>query len=256
MKKFNIVFLSHYDDEFGIIYYLNNHKYLSNTKFFYLTSGYYKVNKKNKRIEESQNYLKKFGVKNSDIYHIGHKYNIKVGTLYLKLKFITRKIKEIFDDEKIIPTRFFALIFEGGHEDHDSTFAINFKISELYKKKAYYFPLYNKIKNSPWIFFKTLIPYDKNIYERITTNKIKISDKIDMLLLIFYFRSQWKTFLGLYPLIIYHLIFDGKNYLIQSNKIDFFKLISHKDCLYERRGYNYFKIITKNILKFINSQNY
>ena len=77
-----------------------------------------------------------------------------------------------------------------------------------------------------------------------------------MLLLIFYFRSQWKTFLGLYPLIIYHLIFDGKNYLIQSNKIDFFKLISHKDCLYERRGYNYFKIITKNILKFINSQNY
>ena len=69
--------------------------------------------------------------------------------------------------------------------------------------------------------------------------------------MLFFYKSQLKTWLGLYPFIIFKYLFY-KNDEIQEIKKSFFIRRPHKGkLLYEKRGYCTYDKFEKKIIKFI-----
>ena len=99
----------------------------------------------------------------------------------------------------------------------------------------------------PFFFFLNL----SKGTERFKKKKIKVINIILYLRLIFTYKSQFKTFLGLYPFYFIHLIFK-KSYLLQKiNKKTYSK--PHKGkLLYERRNMDNFKNFKLRIDQFEN----
>ena len=249
MKK-NIFYLfAHQDDEFGVYIDISNKIKNNNVYIVFLTSGYNKKiikSKLSKRDEESLAVLKKIGVKKKNIYFLGKELNIKCNKLYLKINEAYIKLKKLMKDNK--PYQIVTTAWEGGQEDHDACNLIARKIALKFKiiKNSKEFSLYNAYNNN-LIYFKVFNPLKKG-----KIIKASFFKRITHILYLFYYKSQLKIWIGLYPFIIYHYLFIGHNYMQPLNRSK--KIIKpHKGkILYEIRNFcrfEVFKLKTKSFLK-------
>lgn len=251
MNKKLIIILAHQDDEIFIFNRIYDFKNKKNIHVFYLTSGLRRESikfKNNYREKESLNVLLKLGLLKKNINFIGSKLSINVNELYLSLdkvfNEIQKKIKSIKGSKNIITHS-----LEGGHEDHDACYYISKKIfynNEI--EKAYQFSAYNG-KNLPFTFFRVLSPISNN------GKKIKfyynLKSRFFFVFLLFFYPSQFKIWIGLYPFLVYKYMFD-KYYEMQLLPKNNFQKKPHKgELLYEKRGYCNYKSFSKKTKIFL-----
>lgn len=248
--KKTVFFLAHYDDEFGVFEDIKIHidKKIP-FHIVYLTNS--SLDKSNNKIRQTESLLvlKRLGVHTCQISFIGKELLISDCKLknhlisaYKRCKSLIKKLKNV---EKI-----YTHAYEGGHPDHD---ALNFICSKIIltsktKIDGFQFPLYC----GPGLigpFFFLFKPLKRN--GKVKKKKIKVINIMLYLRLIFTYKSQFKTFLGLYPFYFIHLIFK-KSYLLQKiNKKTYSK--PHKGkLLYERRNMDNFKNFKLRIDQFEN----
>ena len=240
MKK-NIIYLfAHQDDEFGVFIDIYKNIKVNNIYIFYLTNGdSKKINKSklSKRDRESIKVLTKLGVKKKNIIFLGKKLDIVCNQLYLNLD---RVYAELLKNLKKIG-RISSLIthsWEGGHEDHDACNLIARKAALKNKilTNSFEFYLYNSYKTK-LIYFRVFNPLTKNGIKI----KSKLLERFLFIYLLFTYKTQFKIWIGLYPFIIFHYLFNGYNFLSKLQKT--FKLTKpHKGkLLYEKRKFCKFK---------------
>jgi LmbE family N-acetylglucosaminyl deacetylase len=250
----NILFiLCHQDDEMGLFNRIKSSvEQKKNVLIIFMTSGYdisIPKKKNTRRDIESISVLKKLGVKEKNIFFIGIKNNIKIYELYLHLDksykdlvLIIRKLKG--------NTIIFTHTWEGGNEDHDACHSIVLKLYSQIKKikKCYQFSLYHG-KNTPFNFFKVQDLFRKN--GKIIKDKISTYNKLIFLKYLFYYKSQYKVWIGLYPFLIKNILFNKYGFL-QIIKKNMKLKKPHKDkLLYERMRDNKYSNIISHINLFL-----
>jgi len=130
-------------------------------------------------------------------------------------------LDEFFQTNSDIGFCYFPAL-EGGHPDHDilhtATVVSLEKIDKVSAGLQY--PLYNSWK-MPRPFFKVLSPLPHNgpADERFLTLK----QKFRYFSFCFYYRSQWKTWVGLAPFVFFHLFFHSRYYLQEASLNRLFK---------------------------------
>ena len=140
--------------------------------------------------------------------------------------------------------------WEGGHPDHDTSHVLGIYLAKELNilDELYQFPLYSG-RNLFWQFFRLFDLFPKN--GKVISFKIPLPQRIKYLTLIFYFKSQIKTFVGLYPFYFLHMIFNGKQ-LIQEVSIE--NLIHRPHLgplLYERKNIGNYCLIKNSYSNLI-----
>ncbi len=248
MKR-SIFFFAHYDDEFGVYEDIRIHIAQNiPLHIVYVTSSSLNGGKNIIREKESLLVLKKLGVDRRHISFIGKELSIPDLALknHLIKAFIRCKslIKKLGDVKTI-----YTHAYEGGHPDHD---ALNFLCSKLISNSksivnGWQFPLYC----GPGLigpFFFLFKPLKSN--GKVTRKKIEKTYVRLYLKLVFTYKSQLKTFIGLFPFYLFHMIFI-KNYIIQKiNPKKKYKRPHKGKLLYERRGMGSFKSLQLKMNEF------
>ncbi len=248
MKK-SVFFLAHYDDEFGIYEEIRLHIIQKiPLHIVYLTSSNINGISEESRERESLSALKKLGVEKENVSFIGKE--MSVPDLALKDHLIASYInsKNLIENLGNVG-KIFTLAYEGGHPDHDS---INFLCSRLISKHAskiegWQFPLYcgPGLIGSFFYLFKPLKNNGPITKKRIEAKNIRL-----FLKLIFCYKSQFKTFIGLYPFYLLHMVF--KKYQV-TQKINPSRIYNrpHKGrLLYERRKMDEFEQLKLKMSEF------
>jgi LmbE family N-acetylglucosaminyl deacetylase len=252
MKK-NIFYLfAHQDDEFGTFIKLEEDFKKNNTFVFYLTSGEDNMIKKkdnSKRDMESLNALQKLGGKKKNIFFLGSKYMIQHNKLYLDIDYIYKKILAISSSIGK-PNSIITHSWEGGHEDHDACNLIGRKIAKKFKimKESHQFSLYNSY-NTSLLYFKVFNPIIKYEGEKVFS---ELKKRIFYIKLLFIYKSQIKTWIGLYPFVIFHYLFKGYNFIERLNCDNFIKKPHLNGLLYEKRKFCTFEKFKSKTKFFLN----
>ena len=251
MKKKIFYFLAHQDDEFGVFAQIKKEVKKNELFFFYLTSGTDKKINKYKlylRDKESIKALTALGIRKENIFFVGRKLDVKHNKLYLNAKKVTLFLESLISNI-FKPDAIYTHSWEGGHEDHDTCNLITRRIKKKFNiKKCYQFSLYNSF-NSSIIFFKVFNPIERRNGKKVLAS---ILDRIYFIKLLFNYTSQIRTWIGLYPFIIFHYLFKGYNFIeiLDSNKI--IKKPHVGKLLYERRGFCKFEILKKRTSFLLN----
>ena len=198
---------------------------------------------------ESIKVLKKIGVKQKNIIFVGRKNDISSNKLYLNAD---KAYKEIIKfTKKIIPNEVVTLSWEGGHEDHDACNFIGRKIAFKFDilRNSGEFSLYNAYK-SRLIFFRVFNPINK----RGNITKINFYERLLVVKLLFYYKSQFKIWIGLYPFLIIHYFFWGYNFVQPLNNDRSINRPHSGKLLYEVRKFCQFQEFKKKSKNFLNDK--
>ncbi len=249
-----IFLLSHQDDEIAIFNHIKSCA-LSKDKIyiFYLTNGRIKKTDNNAiiniREKETTKVLSKIGVKKRSIIFLGRKLKINSYELHKKLNITFYELSKFFKKIKT-DTTVYSNSWEGGNVDHDSCFIITLKLMKKFSfiKSAFQFSLYNS-SNMPFKLYRAFSPIKIN--GPIIKNDISLKDKINFIKILFYYKSQKKIWIGLYPFLIFKIMFNKYGYL-QEIKKKFSLKKPHKNKLwYEKRNFINYSEIKLLFLRFL-----
>jgi len=242
--KNDIFMFAHQDDEIAIFKSIKNSIELKNNVLvFYLTNGDNSITKNLdlvfKRQNESKKVLIQLGVKKENIFFLGNNYNIKSYNLFRYLDVVYKKLANIINNLKDI-SLIYTHAWEGGNIDHDACYILALKLLRNNPKiiDGYQFSFYNSYK-IPFFFYRVFCPIKQN--GTIINLKITNREKIKFIKYLFYYPSQIKIWIGLYPFVVFKIIFNQYNYL---QKIDIKHSLSkpHKGLLwYEKQKFIKFK---------------
>jgi hypothetical protein len=205
----NLFFFAHQDDEFFAAQFIQQQIAAGNKlKVIYTTNGKYANHSVETRKQEALSALSKIGVSKSDVIFLGHSLDVNDGEVYLRLDLIFKNILDQCDLPISDVRSIYVTAYEGGHHDHDATYLLASALASKCSKnvKIIEFFLYNSIRvHSP--FFRVMDPATCNNIHRISLGWNEIFLNLSMILS---YRSQWKTFIGLLPQIIYALVIKRK----------------------------------------------
>lgn len=201
----NVLIVPHQDDELFILPEISSRISLGeNFKVIYLTNGQYKHHLPEIRASESIKVLKSLGINSKDVYFIGHDLGVKDATVYRNLKVLYSSLKETLGGFQRDIVRIYVPAYEGGHHDHDAT---NFLVrtwlmSSRSNAELFQYYLYNDY-GCKYLPYKINNPVEAVSY----CCNFSLAQGLKTLVATFCYRSQWLTFLGLMPYIIYNYIF-------------------------------------------------
>ena len=131
----------------------------------------------------------------SEVINFGSHFEIPDGALHSNLTVAHLEILE-----KLITDSGVKLLVtthaEGGHQDHDTTFMVSQYLSLKLKVGLFSFPLYCQSSYSKR-FFRVMRLRGLGIKNEIGGLQIRIQSFVTAIQLIFNYRSQWKTWIGL-----------------------------------------------------------
>jgi LmbE family N-acetylglucosaminyl deacetylase len=205
MTRKKILFLlAHQDDEIFIAPRISYELSRGAAPFFvFLTNGV-TGGDRSERDNESRACLKRLGVHEEQIVFLGTEFHIPDSQLVSHLEqcfgSLIEKIKGYAFDEIYAPA------WEGGHQDHDAAFLIGLALARRVglENNFWQFYLYNGL-NRRGRFFRVFYPLPNKRERR--QRKFKLSEGISILRSIFTFKSQRRTWLGLFPQTLIHLVF-------------------------------------------------
>lgn len=202
---------AHQDDEYGVFYEVERAIESGlDPMCFYLTDGSYGKAHPNVRNRESLRILSKLRVQQENICFVGTELHIKDTQLCYSLSLAISAVSDRLKDRSIVSV--YCPAWEGGHPDHD---ALNLLTSKLIMKKGirahfWQYPLYNSA-NLIYPFFRVLKPFDTN--GTVVTRRIPINNRLKYLHYCISYRSQIKSWIGLFPMVVWHYLTDGHQYL-------------------------------------------
>ncbi len=201
----------------------------------YMTSGTLSGSESLVRNKESLAVLKKLGVDKGNVFFLGTDAKIADGVLCQNLTSALQMLIDLIS--KIgIPENIYFHAWEGGHQDHDASHLVGIALAKRLNiiDNCYQFPLYNGF-NLPSIFFRLFCYLSENGIPQLT--HIPWKKRIKFVKLCFYYKSQLKTWIGLFPFFLIHYIFYGTQ-ILQKVSILRIKQPPHNNkLLYERRGF-------------------
>jgi hypothetical protein len=232
----HLYLFAHQDDEFALLksisLKLNSYE---DVLIVYLTDGGYGGIAPAVRNAESIKVLSMIGVTKEQIIFLGETHSLNDGSLHKKFDIAWTALQKLLKNYEPV-TSVSTLAWEGGHQDHDATYAIAAFIANKYNclEASSQVAAYNGY-NAPWLLFRTLSPLQKN--GTIYPVKIPIKQRFKFILLFLNYRSQKKTWLGLLPFVATKIICRGAEY---TQPISLARVYEspHKDkLLYEKRGF-------------------
>src|SRR3569833_3100045 len=187
------------------------------------------------RNRESLSVLKKLGVAQSQIYFLGDHHYLMDGKLYENFESARQAVADIFKSLPPVQTLYFPA-WEGGHQDHDITHLIGIwlGVSLNLLSRSFQFPLYHGYRRVS-SFFQVMAPLPFNgAAQRID---IAYADRVRYVWYCLMYRSQWRSWVGLFPFVAFHYLFVGKQY-VQNVSLHRIHEPPHAgELLYERRGF-------------------
>ncbi|MCB1707909.1 MAG: PIG-L family deacetylase [Halioglobus sp.] len=232
----NLFLFAHQDDEYGVYPVLE--QLVSQGEAIsvsYLTSGTLDGQRSDRRNRESTGVLARLGIANRHIHFLGAELGFPDGKLLQHLEPAARAVLSLFDNGNA-PTRIFTPAWEGGHQDHDATYIIACYLAQRFSclNTSRQFPLYHG-HGLPGSLWHTFSPLAEN--GPVESHQISWRQRLRYLHLCLLYRSQWLTWMGLYPMYALNLVTRGRQYL-QPLRPERLNSRPHPGpCLYERRGF-------------------
>ena len=190
---------AHQDDEFGVFARLESERLAGRRVCCVFVTDGAATTDPDQRDAESLTVLRQLGVATDDILFIGRQLNIGDGRLHLSVNVLAGWLDAFRDAHPEIEACFVPA-WEGGHPDHDLVHAIAVQLFETHDQLAMVrqFPLYHG-HNCPGPLFRVLSPLPENgpVEQRI----IGWRDRLRYLRLCLAYPSQWRTWVGLFPLV-------------------------------------------------------
>jgi LmbE family N-acetylglucosaminyl deacetylase len=173
----------------------------------YLTSGVAATAVSTIREKESEKFLAGLGIAPEQLTFLGRQVGIADALLVEHLEVCLQALMQTFSG--MVFDKIYAPAWEGGHHDHDAAFLIGVALSQRLGLEAncWQFYLYNGY-NTRHRFFRVFAPLP-NCLER-QVRKLTLKEGLMILRAIFLFKSQWRTWLGLFPQCFLHLVFVRK----------------------------------------------
>lgn len=232
----NLFLFAHQDDEYGVFPLLEQLVgRRESIRVVYLTSGTLDGQRSERRNRESTDVLARIGIEETQIYFAGADSKFPDGKLYQYAKEAAAAVVA-FLENGVAPTRIYAPAWEGGHQDHDAAHIIACYLASRFGclETSRQFPLYHGM-GLPGIFWHTFLPMPSN--GAVESFPIDWRQRFRCLRYGLRYRSQWSTWLGLYPMYTLYLLTRGRQYL-QPFSIARLRQPPHDGaCLYERRGF-------------------
>jgi LmbE family N-acetylglucosaminyl deacetylase len=232
----SVLFLfAHQDDEFGVLHQIEQ-EVKSGTSVYclYTTSGVVPDADPQQRNAESRNVLESLGVDPKQVF-FQHQLDISDGET---LEHITslRRLLETWAKHKLLRA-IYVPAWEGGHPDHDVLHAVTVQVWQNFflKTTIWQYPLYNS-NGLAWGFFKLLTPLAKN--GEVLRQSIPWPARWRHLRLCLNYRSQAKSWLGLYPFVLWHYLFKGWQSLQPANLARIQERPHQGQLYYEFRGFS------------------
>tara|TARA_B110000259_G_C13971411_1_gene384896 strand:+ start:181 stop:945 length:765 start_codon:yes stop_codon:yes gene_type:complete len=235
LNKIDLYIFSHLDDEFGIFHQLKQ-SLLSDreTLIIYTTSSSKDENVNEIRLQESINSLTMLGATRNQIILLGKELKVPDLRIIDRIDYIYSYLKDFFEERRNDHIVVFTHSYEGGHPDHD---ALNLIVRDIkYKNnfvfKILSFPLYHG-EGMPWIFYRVMHFQDKK--DKWFSSSIPLSKRFFYIRLLFNYKSQVKTLIGIAPFYILKMLFLGEQ-LLKEEKIFLGKLPHKGRTLYDKRN--------------------
>lgn len=241
-----LFFFAHQDDEFGVYQGLSEELARGRRVLCcYLTDGGFSGISVTRRNAESIAVLTALGVARDDIFFIGEELSIPDGKLIDHLPVAGQWIQEWLGEFSSIES-IYVPAWEGGHHDHDALHAL--VAFAAYRRdlipKLKQFPLYNAF-NRPHPLFRVNSPLKEN--GPVSFSPIGWKARCRYLRFCASYPSQAKTWLGLFPFVLWHYVFDGRQ-AVQAVDIARLRERPHAGPLYyERRQFCTWEKMLQNI---------
>lgn len=211
-KRVALFFFAHQDDEFGIFQRILD-ELASERRVIciYFTNGGHAGVSASVRNSESIDVLSRLGVKNPDIIFAGADVGIADGSL-------PQHAGAAYDwlitwlAARDLPDILYVPAWEGGHQDHDALHALVVQAASRrgILDRTWQYPLYNA-ERCPAPLFRLLHPLRAN--GAVTSLIIPWRNRIQFLRHCLRYRSQRRSWLGLFPFLLLHYIFNGSQSL-------------------------------------------
>lgn len=234
-KPVAVFLFAHQDDEFGIFYEIEKSTEQQHCVMcLYLTDGSYGKASSEIRNQESCNVLINLGVKRENIHFLGSKLGIRDTKLCFSLSSAILTVAELLRNRPV--ASIYCPAWEGGHPDHDALCVIASVLISQYNIQAacWQYSLYNGA-NLRHPFFRVLCPLAENGHALST--RIPIKKRLRYLFYCATYKSQIKSWIGLLPLVAWHYLTDGNQYLQPIKPLDHCACPHAGPLYYEKRGF-------------------
>jgi N-acetylglucosamine malate deacetylase 1 len=198
-----VVLLPHPDDEFAVLPFLGEAASAGrDIRLVWLTDGGAGRASPAVRKEESLSVLAASGIRGAMCRFLGMDEGLPDGELHRHL----RRAKRALDGVVMgIPGPFELWLpaWEGGHQDHDATHALGRMVARQRDAEAWQYPVYRSGDRWGWTF-TVLSPLPSMPLGRVV--RLPIRDALALIRRCFGYRSQWRSFMGLLPLVAVRLL--------------------------------------------------
>ena len=246
-KKAAFFIFAHQDDEFGIFQKITDEIQAGSIVYCaYLTDGGFGGASSERRNQESLAILSQLGVKEENIFFMGKELSISDGCLPERLRECADWLQNWLSKGTNI-SAIYVLAWEGGHQDHDALHAITVSIAHKMGilAKVWQFSLYNGY-NCIGPLFKVFHPLLQN--GAISITRISLRNRFRFVRYCLCYPSQLKTWIGLFPFVMFHYLIHGVQLLQPVSTERVFQCPHEGKPLYEKRGFFSWQKMEKNLM--------
>ena len=241
---------AHQDDEFGIFQKIIDEKSNGRRVFCaYLTDGAFAGQSSLRRNRESLAVLIHLGVREEDIFFAGQTLSIPDGGLLDRLDLAFEWLCNWLSHHHMV-SAIYLPSWEGGHQDHDALHALGVIAADEagLMKHVKQFPLYNGYKCTGPLF-RVFLPLSKN--GEVEMTKIQWATRFQFLRYCLSYPSQFTTWVGLFPFVMFHFIFYGTQALQLVSRERLYQRPHSGTLYYERRQFYTWEKMSEKLLRFI-----
>ena len=250
MGLYTLFLFAHQDDEFGVFHTLSHIKRTGGpVRIAYLTTGNPDGMPNPRRNGESLKVLASLGVSPDEVEFVGESARIPDGRLVEHLDAASAALKALAMRYGR-PRSLYTHAYEGGHQDHDAAYLVGVSLAESWGilNHSIQTPLYCKA-GIPRPFFRMFHALKAN-GPRVT-HPIPWKERVRFLGFYFSYRSQWKSWIGLWPFVLLHYLFRGTE-VHQTLNLQRMDQRPHPGpLLYEQRGFYRFDQFVISAKSFI-----
>lgn len=227
---------AHPDDEFAVTALIKDHCLAGDrVECVYLTNGAFAGQPSAPRLRETLRALARLRVPAEHTHFVGEAKGFSDGALCESLEPALQALLEL-SAASGCPDQLYCPAWEGGHQDHDALhlLALAFASRCVPSPRLRQYSLYTGDGLiGPW--FRLLTPLAANgpAEERIAS----LADRIEQLRTGMSYPSQWRTWLGLFPFLVWHVLTDGRFRVQAVNPRRVLEAPHSGAPLYERRGF-------------------
>lgn len=229
-----LLLFAHPDDEFACSISIRDMAAANEVHCAYLTDGGYGGQSTARRKAESERVLAGLGVPAAHVHFLGERHGIQDGRLHGQLDKAEGAVNELLATIGPIQALYLPA-WEGGHQDHDAIHLLGVVMANrLRVAEVWQFPLYHG-SGLPGPLFKVLSPLLAN--GPIVRRQASFAERLLALRLCLMYASQWRTWLGLLPMLAMHMLVDG-SFSLQAVSMSRLNESPHPGRpLFERRGF-------------------